>query len=102
MEEGVVSRQLIGYNGHHRLEKFYNILSRPTTNFALTSQHDVTPSLTSIKATKENVLLGQTTQENEMGHKIYGEQKGKGTDYDRYGANFSARPYSRLIPPAER
>ena len=56
MEEGVVVRKVLGYNGHHRLEKFYNILSRPTTDSALTSQHDVTPSLTSIKATKENVL----------------------------------------------
>ena len=101
MEEGVVVRKVLGYNGHHRLEKFSNLLPRPSTLLESSSQNDVALSLTSITGTKENVLLGQTAQENETSHKMsHVEEKRGGTDYKRYGANIVARPY--IIPSAER
>ena len=100
MEEGVVVRKVMGYNGHHRLEKFSNRLPRPATLLESSSQNDVALSLTSITGTKQNVLQGQTAQEDEMSHKICGEEKGGGIDYKRYGANIVACPY--IVPPAER
>ena len=100
MEEGVVVRKVLGYNGHHRLEKFSNLLPRLSSRTKSCSQSDVPLSLTSITGTKQNVLQGQTAQENEMSHKICGEEKGGGIDYKRYGANIVACPY--IVPPAER
>ena len=99
MKEGAVSRQLIGYNGPHRLEKFSNIVQRPTTHSEPSSEF-VPVSLTSITKTKENVLQGQTTQKTEAGHKIHQEERVGGIGYDRYITNIAAYPY--IIASSER
>ena len=99
MKEGAVSRQLIGYNGPHRLEKFSNIVQRPTTHSEPSSEF-VPVSLTSITKTKENVLQGQTTQKTEAGHKIHQEERVGGIGYDRYDTNIAAYPY--IIASSER
>ena len=99
MKEGAVSRQLIGYNGPHRLEKFSNIVQRPTTHSEPSSEF-VPVSLTSITKTKENVLQGQTTQKTEAGHKIHLEERVGGIGYDRYDTTIAAYPY--IIASSER